>query len=95
MADQIQIKDVLDSMMGDQESINVLADYLGYTVGKNPVNPDSNLRIYFTDKTEDKSTGVMAVLAMPDLNEDSNRITSTHVEKNFIINPISTTKCSY
>ena len=74
MADQIQIKDVLDRMMGDQESINVLADYLGYTVGKNPVNPDSNLRIYFTDKTEDKSTGVMAVLAMPDLNEDSNII---------------------
>ena len=74
MADQIQIKDVLDSMMGDQESINVLADYLGYTVGKNPVNPDSNLRIYFTDKTEDKSTGVMAVLAMPDLNENSNTI---------------------
>lgn len=74
MADQIQIKDVLDSMMGDQESINVLADYLGYTIGKNPVNPDSNLRIYFTDKTEGKSTGVMAVLAMPDLNEDSNII---------------------
>lgn len=74
MADQIQIKDVLDRMMSDQESINVLADYLGYTVGKNPVNPDSNLRIYFTDKTEDKSTGVMAVLAMPDLNEDSNII---------------------
>lgn len=74
MADQIQIKDVLDSMMGDQESINVLADYLGYTIGKNPVNPDSNLRIYFTDKTEGKSAGVMAVLAMPDLNEDSNII---------------------
>lgn len=74
MADQIQIKDVLDSMMGDQESINVLADYLGYTVGKNPVNPDSNLRIYFTDKIKDKSTGVMAVLAIPDLNENSNTI---------------------
>ncbi len=74
MSDQLQIKDVLDSMMGDQESINVLADYLGYTVGKNPVNPDSDLRIYFTDKTEDKSTGVMAVLAIPDLNENSNTI---------------------
>lgn len=74
MVDKIQLKDVLDSMMGDQESINVLADYLGYTVGKNPVNPDSDLRIYFTDKTEDKSTGVMAVLAMPDLNENSNTI---------------------
>ena len=74
MVDKIHIKDVLDSMMGDQESINVLADYLGYTVGKNPVNPDSDLRIYFTDKTEDKSTGVMAVLAMPDLNENSNTI---------------------
>lgn len=74
MADQINIKDVLDSMMGDQESINVLADYLGYTVGKNPVNPDSDLRIYFTDKTEDKNTGVMSVLALPDLDENSNTI---------------------
>lgn len=74
MVDKMHIKDVLDSMMGDQESINVLADYLGYTVGKNPVNPDSDLRIYFTDKTEDKSTGVMAVLAMPALNENSNTI---------------------
>lgn len=74
MVDKTHIKDVLDSMMGDQESINVLADYLGYTVGKNPVNPGSDLRIYFTDKTEDKSTGVMAVLAMPDLNENSNTI---------------------
>ena len=43
MVDKIQLKDVLDSMMGDQESINVLADYLGYTVGKNPVNPDSEI----------------------------------------------------
>ena len=74
MVDKIHITDVLDSMMGDQESINVLADYLGYTVGKNPVNPDSDLRIYFTDKTEDKNTGVMAVLALPDLDENSNTI---------------------
>lgn len=74
MVDKIQIKDVLDSMMGDQESINVLADYLGYTVGKNPVNPDSDLRIYFTDKTEDKNTGVMAIKALPDLDENSNTI---------------------
>lgn len=74
MVDKIQLKDVLDSMMGDQESINVLADYLGYTVGKNPVNPDSDLRIYFTDKTEDKNTGVMAIKALPDLDENSNTI---------------------
>ena len=74
MVDKIHIKDVLDSMMGDQESINILADYLGYTVGKNPVNPDSELRIYFTDKTEDKNTGVMAVSTLSNLDENSNTI---------------------
>lgn len=68
------VKDVLDGMMGDRESVNILADYLGYTLGKNPVNPDSNLRIYFTDKTEDKNTGVMAVVSMPELDENSNTI---------------------
>ena len=71
---KINEQDLLDSMMGDQESINILADYFGYSVGKNPVNPDSNLRIYFTDKTEDKNTGVMAVVATPDLTESSNTI---------------------
>ena len=71
---KINEQDLLDSMMGDQESINILADYFGYSVGKNPVNPDSDLRIYFTDKTEDKNTGVMAVVATPDLTESSNTI---------------------
>ena len=74
MGEKIHIKDVLESMLGDQESINILADYLGYTVGKNPVNPDSDLRIYFTDKTEDRNTGVLAISALPNLNEYSNTI---------------------
>lgn len=74
MGEKIHIKDVLESMRGDQESINILADYLGYTVGKNPVNPDSDLRIYFTDKTEDRNTGVLAISALPNLNEYSNTI---------------------
>ena len=74
MVNQLHIKDILTNMAGDEVSVDILGSYLGYTVGKNPINPDSNLRIYFTDKTEDKNTGVMAVLAMPDLDENSNTI---------------------
>lgn len=74
MVNQLRIKDILNNMAGDQVSVDILGSYLGYTVGKNPINPDSNLRIYFTDKTEDKNTGVMAVVTMPDLDENSNTI---------------------
>ena len=74
MVNQLHIKDILTNMAGDEVSVDILGSYLGYTVGKNPINPDSNLRIYFTDKTEDKNTGVMAVVTMPDLDENSNTI---------------------
>lgn len=63
---------LLDNLTGDQESINILADYLGYSVGKNPVNPDSDLRVYFTDKIDENDTGVMAVVALPDLDKNTN-----------------------
>lgn len=74
MVNQLHIKDILTNMAGDEVSVDILGSYLGYTVGKNPINPYSNLRIYFTDKTEDKNTGVMAVVAMRDLDENSNTI---------------------
>ena len=74
MVNQLHIKDILTNMAGDEVSVDILGSYLVYTVGKNPINPDSNLRIYFTDKTADKNTGVMAVVAMPDLDENSNTI---------------------
>lgn len=52
---------LITSMNADDESVKILADYLGYTVGKNPVNPNGKVRIFFTDKTDDKDTGVMAI----------------------------------
>lgn len=63
---------LLDNLTGDQESINILADYLGYSVGKNPVTPDSDLRVYFTDKIDENDTGVMAVVPLPDLDKNTN-----------------------
>ena len=38
-------KDVLNKFMPDDNSISLLADYLGYEVGKNPLDPDGEWKI--------------------------------------------------
>lgn len=65
---------LINSMNADQESIKILGEYLGYESGKNPVDPESDIRIYFTNKTEDKNSGVMAVVPVEDLTDESNTI---------------------
>jgi hypothetical protein len=65
---------LINSMNADQESIKILGEYLGYESGKNPVDPKSDIRIYFTNKTEDKNSGVMAVVPVEDLTDESNTI---------------------
>lgn len=65
---------LINSMNADEYSAKILADYLDYTVGKNPINPESNLRIYFTDKTDNNDSGVIAVLPVEDLNEKSSTV---------------------
>lgn len=65
---------LINSMNADEYSTKLLADYLGYTVGKNPIAPESNLRIYFTDKTDNNDSGVIAVLPVESLNEKSSTV---------------------
>lgn len=65
---------LINSMEADNESAKILADYLGYTVGRNPIDPDSNVRIYFTDKTDNRDSGVMAVLPVDTLDEKSSTV---------------------
>lgn len=65
---------LINSMEADNESAKILADYLGYTVGKNPIDPDSNIRIYFTDKTDNRDSGVMAVLPVDTLDDKSSTV---------------------
>ena len=54
MVNQLHIKDILTNMAGDEVSVDILGSYLGYTVGKNPINPDSNLRIFLPTKQQIK-----------------------------------------
>lgn len=65
---------LINSMEADDESTKILADYLGYTVGRNPIDPDSNIRIYFTDKTDNRDSGVMAVLPVDALDDKSSTV---------------------
>lgn len=64
----------LENIIADEESIKTLADYLGYTVGMNPVTENSDWRILFTDKLSDRSKGVLAVLPMEELTEESTTV---------------------
>ena len=64
----------LENIIADEESIKMLADYLGYTVGMNPVTENSDWRILFTDKLSDRSKGVLAVLPMEELTEESTTV---------------------
>lgn len=59
--------DLIKSLNGDMVSIEAVASYLDYTVGKNPVDPDSEWRILFSDKTPDHSKGVIALKCVPEL----------------------------
>lgn len=65
---------LINSMQADETSAQILADYLGYTVGKNPIDPDSDIRIYFTDKTSNRDSGVMAVLPVKTLDDKSSTV---------------------
>ena len=64
----------LENIVADEESVKILADYLGYTVGMNPVTENSDWRILFTDKLPDHSKGVLAVLPVKELTEESTTV---------------------
>lgn len=66
--------DLIKSLNADEQSINVLAGVLGYEVGKNPVDPDSDWRILFTPKAPDRSKGVIALKCVDSLEETSRTV---------------------
>lgn len=66
--------DLLSSLQGDEASITAIATYLQYSVGKNPVDPTSDWRILFSDKTPDHGKGVIALRCEPDLTLQSKTI---------------------
>lgn len=64
----------ISSLQGDEASITAIATYLQYSVGKNPVDPTSDWRILFSDKTPDHGKGVIALRCEPDLTLQSKTI---------------------
>lgn len=64
-------KDVLNKFMPDDNSISLLADYLGYEVGKNPLDPDGEWKILFSKRVVNKNNGVIAIKPEKELNEDT------------------------
>lgn len=58
---------MLKSLTADEQSIQVVADYLGYSVGRNPNEPESDWRMLFTDKIPDKTSAVLALKTVSDL----------------------------
>ena len=65
------IKDMIESLQGDPTSISILADFLGYRVGENPIDPDNDWKMYFTDKADSNDHAVMAVLPETDLDNET------------------------
>lgn len=66
--------DLINSLKGDDLSITAIANFLGYSVGKNPIDPESNWRILFSDKTPDYGKGVIALRCEPDLKAASKTV---------------------
>ena len=66
--------DMLNSMEGNEESVRILGEYLGYKVGKNPVDPTGEWKIYFSSKTESTSVGVIAAKPQEDLTNESSTL---------------------
>ena len=68
--DKLNLKNVI----ADEKSVQILADYLGYSVGMNPVTETSDWRILFTDKLADHSKGVLAILPTEEITEESTTV---------------------
>lgn len=65
------ITHLLKSMLADETSIHVLSDYLGYSIGKNPINESSDWLILFTDKLPSNEKGVIAAKTVSEVNKNS------------------------
>lgn len=68
------IKELIENIKPDDYSIRLLADYLDYSVGVNPVTENDEWKILFTDKIEDYSIGVLALKKVEDLDSDTSTV---------------------
>ncbi len=68
------LKELIKKLKEASHSFTLVADYLNYQVGENPIEDSSEWKIFFTDKIEDNSKGVMAIKFQEDLTSSSKTI---------------------
>lgn len=68
------LKELIENLKNDIQSFELVATYLGYSLGENPIENSGEWKILFTDKLENKSRGVMAIKFQEDLNSSSKTI---------------------
>ena len=68
------LKELIENLKNDIQSFELVATYLGYSLGENPIENSGEWKILFTDKLEYKSKGVMAIKFQEDLNSSSKTI---------------------
>lgn len=65
---------LINSMLPDNESSKILSEFLGYSLGKDPIDPTSDIRVMFTNKTNDKSVGVIAIEPIRELDDSTDTV---------------------
>ncbi|MGO4942218.1 hypothetical protein ACTQ5R_06185 [Ruoffia tabacinasalis] len=68
------VQSIISSMLPVEESVKDLATYLGYSIGNDPINDNSDWSIFFTDKIDNHSSGVMAIRTVEELNQSTSII---------------------
>lgn len=68
------LKELIENLKNDIQSFELVANYLGYILGENPIENSGEWKILFSDKLEDNSKGVMAIKLQEDLNSSSKTI---------------------
>lgn len=63
----MHINEMLKSLNDNEQSIPVIAGYLGYSVGKNPNDPESEWGMLFSSKIPNKNHAILALKAEPNL----------------------------
>lgn len=62
----MQLNDLIKNITPDMQGISLLSDYLGYQLGKNPLNPSSDWAMLFSKQT-DKSQAIIAAKSVSNL----------------------------
>lgn len=68
------LKELIENLKREGKSFDLVANYLGYILGENPIENSGEWKILFSDKLEDNSKGVMAIKLQEDLNSSSKTI---------------------